>query len=98
MIHNGPLSEHPYNTCSIAGLWQDTDCWGDPRLRWVRCEYPVLGILKETEKAKLIKLSESLAVWIPKRVIHRISNNILYWTPLSGYHFGGPNDEFFVKL
>lgn len=37
MIHEGSFSEHPYNTCSIAGVTQ-------------------------------------------------------------GYHFGGPNDEFFVKL
>lgn len=30
MIHDDSLSEHPYNTCSVAGLWQDTDCWGGP--------------------------------------------------------------------
>lgn len=87
-----------YNTCAIAGLWEHPDAWGEPMLRWIPCEWPVLGVLRETAKAKLIQLDEKTAVWVPKKVIQRIANGILYWLPLYGYTFGGENREFFVEL
>lgn len=98
MIHKGPLSEHPYNTSTIAGIWETTDAWGEPEFVLSSCQYPVKGVLKETEKAKLIQLNNELAVWIPKKVIEKIVNNVLHRKPVKGYHFGGLNDEFFVKL
>lgn len=87
-----------YNTCNIAGLWEHPDAWGEPALRWIPCECPVIGVLKETSKARLIQLDSETAVWVPNKVIRRIANNVLYWLPLRGYTFGGKNGEFFVSL